>query len=216
VMWGAVNGWHPHTHAALLFEVPLASGQRAALRSVLFRQWQNTLRRKGFPDLHPVHGLDVRQVSGGAGLSDYLTKVDGGWSLGSELTLADRKVGGRELVAPVELLRRAVVELQDSGELGRWAGLWQEYEAATRGRRFMVWSAGLRRRLLGDVPELSDEELAASEGEDIRLVTVEFSSSQWSFYVDAGLVGELLRRIEEIAAVLLWMSGSVQHEREVA
>jgi hypothetical protein len=47
-----------------------------------------------------------------------------------------------------------------------------EYDRATRGRRALVWSDGLRAELIPEVEELTDEELAALEveGEVVALV----------------------------------------------
>lgn len=205
------NGWHPHTHAALLFDRSLVAAEVAEFRRWLFGRWAARLAAKGFGELHPVHGLDVRPVYDVRGVGDYVTKVGEGWGVGLEMTQADRKSGHG--VPPLRLLR----DFAGTGDLEP-LGLWREYEAATFGRRFMRWSDGLRVALLGVKPELTDEEAAALEGADRMLVTVEFGGDEWSWWVLRGEVGALLRRIEEGAAVCILMAGwlGVSDAEEVA
>jgi hypothetical protein len=197
------NGWHPHTHVELLFGRALEPSEVAEFRSWLFGRWAARMAAKGFRELHPVHGLDVRPVYDVAGVGDYITKVGDGWGVGLELTQADRKSGRG--VSPLRLLR----DFAETGEL-RALELWREYERATAGRRFMRWSDGLRRELLGSVPELTDEEAATAEGLDLVLVTVEIDAESWSLWVRSGEVGGLLQRIEEVAALFLFLSGQVR------
>jgi hypothetical protein len=84
--------------------------------------------------------------------------------------------------------------------------LWQEYEAVTFGRRCIQWTPGLRARLIPDVEDLDDEELAAKEGEDQRLVTVVFDAHEWNWWVREGEVAQVLRQVEEAAALLLFLA----------
>jgi hypothetical protein len=198
VLYGE-NGWHPHTHAALLFDRRLTPAEVADFRSWLFGRWSARLRAKGFAELHPVHGLDVRPVYEVAGFGDYVSKVGEGWGVGFELTQVDRKAGHG--VPPLALLR----EFAATGDLEP-LGLWREYERATFGRRFMRWSDGLRVELLGSLAEITDEEAARGEHLDRVLVTVEFFALEWSEWVYSGEVGEVLRMVEERAAVCIFMA----------
>ena len=198
VTWSRRNGWHPHCHSVFLFERALTPSEVADFRSWLFDRWQGVLISKGFGELHPVHGLDVRPVTEVAGLSEYLTAIEGGWGVGLEMARADLKHKG---VTPFDLLG----DWTFGGDLDA-RRLWLEYEAVTFGRRCIQWSPGLRVLLLPDVEDLSDEEIAAAEGVDEACVTVEFECREWNVWVRSGEVGLVLRQVEEMAAVLLWMA----------
>ena len=193
------NGWHPHVHTLMLFDRNLSPAEVAELRAFLFGRWQLALHGKGFGDLHPVKGVDVRPVYDSEGLSEYLTAVEGGWGVGLELARSDVKHKG---VTPFELLGRWAL----AGDLEARA-LWLEYEAVTFGRRCIQWTPGLRRRLLPDVEELTDEEVAAAESEDLVCVTVVVDGWEWDEWVEAGRVGEVLAEIEATAALFMLMAG---------
>jgi hypothetical protein len=192
------NGWHPHTHALLLFDRPLDSSERRSLRLHLFDRWQATLTRAGFGALHRVHGVDVESVSTVEELGPYLTKNGAFANIGHEMARGDLK---RWQGSPWSLL----MDWALCGDMEA-RSLWLEYEAATFGRKFVQWSRGLRERL-GLCVEKSDEELAQLEGEDVRLVEVFVGGDVWRQWVLAGEVGLLLQKIEEIAALFIMWAG---------
>lgn len=193
------NGPHPHVHSMMCFDRVLSPGEVAELRTFLFGRWELALVKRGFPRLHPVAGLDVRPVYDSEGMSEYLTKVEDGWSVGSEVARPDRKQHGR---TPFGLLSDWAL----GGDLDARA-LWLEYEQVTFGRKAIQWSSGLRRYLLGDLVEQTDEELAASEGEDEVLVTWRFDHQEWNTWVRAGDMGLVLRQVEQVSALLMVLSG---------
>lgn len=199
ITYGEGNGWHPHAHVLLLFTGLLDSVDVAAVRSHVFGAHQRALHKAGFGDLDFVHGVDVRTVYEAGELSGYLSKVDGGSGVGLELARGDLKSRSS---SAFDLLRRCA-----EGELGQVRALWTEYEKATFGKRFMVWSAGLRRRLLPDLAEMSDEEAATLEGEDEAVVTVTIDRDEWAVYCRMGQVGEVLRLIEEDAMAVIGLGG---------
>ncbi len=133
-------------------------------------------------------------------MASYLTKVDGGWGAGLELARSDvkRSAGGFN---PWQILG----ELLETGE-SCWAARWREYEAATFARRAIVWSPGLRARLLGDEKEQADEELAAAEGADLTLWRVLVERLRWNEAVRSGEVALVLDDVEAAAAVSLLIS----------
>lgn len=192
------NGWHPHTHALLLFGAPLSVAQRRSLRSHLFGRWQATLSKAGFGALHPVHGVDVEQVGSVEDLGNYLTKSGSFANIGHEMARGDLK---RWQGSPWSLL----MDWAYCGDVEA-RSLWCEYESATFGRSFVMWSRGLRLRLGLDA-EKTDEELALLEGEDLALVEVVIGGDTWRQWVRAGEVGVLLRQIEEIAALFIILAG---------
>lgn len=187
------NGWHPHCHALLFFDRPLTDEERADLRSWMLGRWGAVVERRGFGTVND-HGVDVRRVTpaGEQGIGSYLAKVDGGWGAGLELARSDVKRG-----APTQHL----TEFAATG-CARALARWREYEAATFGKRAIVWSPGLRARLLGDDTEAADEDLAASEGLDLALVEAVVAGEDWRRCVDVGRTGELLTEVEQCAAWL--------------
>ena len=196
VTWGQENGWHPHCHAILLFERPPTAEEVADLRTWLRGRWSSVVERRGFGTLSAAHGVDVRAVTA-EGIGDYVTKVEGGWTAGAELVRGDLKTGHGRLT-PFELLGHAAIY----GD-ARAAHLWQEYEAATFGKRAIVWSRGLRRRLIPEAPEASDAELAAAEGGDSTCYLALVNRMLWKSHLKRATVGLLLDRIEDDALVLI-------------
>jgi hypothetical protein len=156
------NGWHPHRHLALVFGRPLTVEEREALESLVWRVWNGRLERRGLSSLRGPGALLVA-CERPEGLGRYLAKVEiasdeGSTSLGLEMARGDLKVGRFGARTPQQILANAL----DTGE-AKDVRLWREYEDATAGRKLMTWSDGLRRKLLGLVPDVTDEELAEEE-----------------------------------------------------
>jgi hypothetical protein len=190
ITWGEANGWHPHSHGLMLFERPLTAEERRDLEAWLRVRWAGVLERCGFGTINS-HGVDVQAVTTAGDLAGYLAKVEGGWGAGLELARADLKTkGGGERRTPMQVLE----EFADTGDLAM-RGLWLEYEAATFGKRAIVWSPGLKARL--GVVEVTDEEAAAMEGEDVTLWRFTFSSREWNAVVVTGAVADLLTACED-------------------
>lgn len=193
------NGWHPHVHTLMLFDRRLTPTEVAGFRTYLFGRWENVLLSAGFGRLHPVHGLDVRPVYDTGGLAEYVTAVEDGWSVGMELARSDLKHRSH---TAMELLASWAL----NGDLEARA-LWKEYEAVTFGRRCIQWTPGLRSRLLPDVEDVTDVELAQAEGEDERIVTVMVGTEAWNLWCRSGEVSQVLRQIEEWAALCMFLAG---------
>lgn len=196
------NGWHPHCHALLFFERPLTDGERADLRSWVFGRWSGVVARHGFGTVTEANGVDLRPVTAHDGIGSYLSKVEGGWGAGLELARTDIKRG-----APTQHL----ADFAMTGDV-RSLRRWQEYEAATRGKRAIVWSPGLRARLLGSDEEAADEDLAASEGLDLVLLEALLDAGDWNRQVRAGATAEVLSSVEEVAAVLFVLADLLGHD----
>lgn len=164
------NGWHPHLHLVSLLEQPISDSL------VLFDWyynlddlWADALVTHGWsPGKAPYRfrALPVTFADKGQALAAYVTKVqDAG--LGNELARADLKKGRKSSRTPFQILA-------DFGEYGRADDLelWWEFEQATKGRSAIRWSPGLRKLLLPDVKQQTDEEIAAEEheGDDIAYI----------------------------------------------
>jgi hypothetical protein len=159
------NGWHPHLHELLFLEAgvtdhqahELAEARYAALTGSLERQGLGKSSRSGYD--FEILGLDAAHER----VAEYAAK-----SASHELASAGTKWGRGENRTPNQLLgaiaRHEATEAHD-------AQLWREYEAAMKGKRVIVWSRGLRDRLLGDeIPEITDQAAAASSDGPTRLV----------------------------------------------
>lgn len=194
-----INGWHPHNHSLLLFDRILTDAEVEDLSSWALGRWGGVVQAKGFGRVNS-HGLDVRRVTDAAELSSYLTKIDGGWGVGLELARSDVKRN-----SPLQHLR----DFATTGDMAS-AARWVEYERATYGKRSLRWSPGLRARLLGVEAEVSDAELAASEGLDLTLMRAVIPREVWDPRVKGGTATALLTELEQIAGLILAMCPNPQ------
>ncbi len=169
------NGWHAHLHFVLLI-----SGDADALelvnefRSWLLGKWSAALERHGFPGALDV-GQDVHLVEGveaAAQLGEYLSKsapYASGEALGRELFGSWTK-GARGVWSTVPVWRIAET-FAASGEVDL-LDLWHEYEKASKGRRQVTWSKGLK-ALLVQERDKTDEEIAAEELGSVDLLRLD-------------------------------------------
>ncbi len=172
------NGWHWHHHALIITE---SDGWDD---SILKMRWINCLKKVGFDiddnwaDVY-VHGLDVMR---NCHSKNYLTKMGlKGWGVENEVRGGSGKdpMGGK---SPFELLKAE-----------NWDA-WQEYVRATRGRKQLVWSKGLKK--WAKVEEKTDEEVAAEEvAEQVQRIAVVPEVTWWQL-VRRGLRLELLESLE--------------------
>ncbi len=154
-----VNGWHVHVHAVLILDQ--AQGW-AGVAEGMYRRWSAGLVSKGFQapmlvgqDWHLVHGENAADEVAG-----YLTKLsdDPGFALGGELAYSapGRARGGLKTLPPFALLQR----LEETGEVEALR-LWHEWEAASKGKRQIGYSRGLRERY--GVEEVEDQAIVDEE-----------------------------------------------------
>jgi hypothetical protein len=207
VTWGQANGWHPHVHALLFVDGQLEDDDQLRLRRFMYGRWAHTVERKGTgrPDLE--HGLDLRPVTDGAGVSEYLAKLQDHFgaqkSAALEMTRQDiktrRRDEGRWL--PFDLLEPA-----SQGEA--WAlKLWWTYEDVTKRRNALTYSPGLRARL-GLGVDQGDEQLALEDENGVELLAI--TAQVWH---------QVMLRVPGAPAQLLDIcerSGPEQGERFVA
>jgi hypothetical protein len=200
VTYGSANGWHPHRHELYLFRQPLDVDQRGALSSWMFGRVSGIAERHGFGSCDR-RAFDVRPVGGGS-IGDYVTKVEGGWTAGSELARSDLKLGRRgEHLTPFELLRWLTM----TGEV-KPLRLWQEFELATKGKNAVRFSSGLRGLLLPNDEERSDIELASSNEGGELLVQLLVGAREWNRLVGEGRRAEFLDEFERAAGVIIGLA----------
>jgi hypothetical protein len=195
------NGWHPHVHAVLLLDGPISQDGATALGLSMWQRWDRAVRRKGFDsqviveDGELTGGLNVRVMSDDDDVVDnvigkYLTKAI--YSVSAEATLGQISKEGRAgNRTPMQILR-SVVETGDCDDLD----LWHEFEQASKGRRAMTWSKGLREDL-GLVDEQTDEEIAAEEVGTVDDTVVVLPAESWRDLRDAHLEVQLRHLTEK-------------------
>lgn len=191
VTFGA-NGWHPHLHPLHLFSRPVTAAEVAELHGVEFRAWEAAARRLGLvapvsdaQNLHVVTG-DGAQVE----VADYFTKASYcptveavGWEMTSTQTKS--RTRAKDSRTPWDLLRSVYLE-GDADALD----VWHEWESASKGKRAISWSRGLR-AAAGLLDEATDEEIAEREigsRADVGMVVTDWSPIQRDPRLGAGLL----------------------------
>jgi hypothetical protein len=183
------NGWHVHLHWILFSRAGVTTDQVADFGGWFAARWSRAVVRRGLAAPLAI-GQDarlVRTVADGD-LAKYVTKSDGPSKLGLELTQSQSKrARSAHVTVPAwELLS----QIEETGDLDM-LDLWREYEQASHGRRQLTWSHGLRRRLLGQEVEQTDEQIASEEVGDETLLY--FAPDGWAYLVDhAPLIPKVL------------------------
>lgn len=148
------HGWHPHAHVMLFLDEENSLEQLAEFRTWLFEAWATAVEKAGGKRPTP-QGLDLQKVDKkGKVLARYLSKVqdEKKWTAGAEMARSDVKSGRGSSLTPFQLLDEETPIDPD-----RRACLWREYYQATKGRRAITWSRGLKDRY--DIGEQDDEEI---------------------------------------------------------
>ena len=193
-----VNGWHLHVHVVVWLR-PGAAADAERLRCLflgMFDRWRLALVRRGrMAPIAERGGLDVRPITGPDSLPGYLTKGTDAATVASiaqraawEATRGDVKQGRGGNSAPFELLADAVHGGKRSRERARARALWHEWEAASLGRRFVVWSRGDSPEWLAVLAargvERTDEEIAEDTPGDVVLGRI--APEDWPRICDSG------------------------------
>lgn len=167
VTHGAANGFHPHFHV-LLFLDPGKAVTPSYVHSQIGPRWQAVCVSSGLPCPSLEHGC---RVDDGEKAAAYVAKGST-WGLESEVTKGQSKVAkGAKGRTPFALLR-------DYADGDKQAGaLFAEYAKVFQGKRQLVWSNGLKRRMA--VVDRTDDELAnmADDAPTVLLATI--SDEQW-------------------------------------
>jgi hypothetical protein len=157
------SGWHPHLHILLLSTAP--SAQVEAARAWISEKWRacvvSVLGREHEPD--DVHGCQITLAHS----TEYLAKM------GLEVAYSASKRSTGTSRSPWQILADAA-----AGD-ARSAELWRDYVSATKGRRQLEWSRGLKRRF--GIEDVSDEDTAMRAARDESTeVVLELSKSEWN------------------------------------
>jgi len=147
--WNEQTGWHVHEHILLFGERGLMCNPYVNVGSYLSSHWLLALSRCG---LSGVDGVASNFQSASA-VKDYLTKMS------LELTMQNYKEGRAGGLNPFGILDL-------SNEHDKYADLWREYYLATKGKRVIVWSDGLKK--MYGIDDKSDDEIAEEATEDVE------------------------------------------------
>ncbi len=211
------NGWHIHVHALIFAHGFAAPGGLDSLMLPMWDRWSRGLQSTGLRAPLPIasewHVIDGDLT--GTSLGEYLAKGAGAaGAIGAELTQTQSKVarGVHSTAAHWQLLNDGPV----NGEVAP-IKLWREWEKASKGKRQIAWSRGLRDRL-GLVLEVkSDEDVAAEELGAADDTVVWITRPGWSTLItEPRLIGETLSAAENMRtadlSAWLWANG-VDHRR---
>lgn len=169
---GEANGWHPHFHELWFFA--RAGVNVDELQERLYQLWLQACRKFGLGDPSRKHGLVVQD---GSKAAKYVSKMgEKTWGLSDEIAKANAKAGRGGSRSPWQLLDCYLDEEAKPQHQKRAGALFQEYAEATKGRRQLAWSRGLKK--LFAVSEMSDEELCAQVEEEAVLIAA-ISLADW-------------------------------------
>lgn len=210
----AEHGWHPHTHdlvfceknglEELMFDDGIRIDDDGNLDSALIRElkraWVDALLKVGLGERSKAewmhkHALNVR---GGEHAAEYIAKFgrDERWGASSELTRPHSKIGIASRDGDITHFTPFQLLLWASEGDGWSVHRFREYAEAFHGKRMLSWSPKLKKRLLGDEQECSDEELAAAPLKE-ELHVGALSDDQFSVLLSRNKVGEFLRYVAE-------------------
>lgn len=174
VTYSQENGFHLHDHSLYLFEQAIDLDE---FREAMTKKYQAAMEGRG-RYVSGIYGLDVRATNDAVG--DYVSK----WGVEAELAKYPVKQGREGHYSAFQML-----ELYAGGE--SWAGgVFQEYAAAMKGSKQLVWSRGLR-QLLNLGKEVSDQEVVEAQEDDARVLAM-LTLEQWRRVLAREKRGELL------------------------
>ncbi|MGO3296859.1 MAG: protein rep [Marinobacter sp.] len=157
------NGWHVHIHCLIFCRQRNSKDALESIGARAFERWSNSLESAGLPRPTTKHGVDVVAVNSGDGAREIGSYVVKG--LAAESSLGQLKSGRGGNSTPFELLDSA-----GDGDTKSIA-LWKEWESASRGKRQMAWSRGMKQAL--QVDELTEQEIVDTDidGETIGMIS---------------------------------------------
>jgi hypothetical protein len=190
ITFGSWHGWHPHLHLLFFADRCLSDAEWAELRDVLSDAWAAAVVRLGRDRPGEVVGVTLGKVYR-ADVGQYLAKVQDHYgeasTVGREMARGDVKRGRKRSRTPFELAEQAVAGVVPD------LPLWWSYEQATKGRRAIEWSRGLKARF--HVEDVEDEALAAADVDGDRVLFVD--GPRWGLLVKSRQETHVLDLVEQ-------------------
>ena len=143
----------------------------------------------GLPEPHQVHGCTVQD---GREAAKYVSK----WGLEDEMTKAHTKKAKRHGLTPWGLLRAVLDGNAPEIAPEPAAALFRLYAHAFKGRHQLLWSKGLRSKLLPEQVELSDQDLVDRPDDERAALLSEISTAQWKAIRNARAQASILDAAE--------------------
>lgn len=174
------NSWHLHVHALVFLSSKPLQDELELLGRSMFQRWRTRLINLGLrAPLANSGGLDIRAVYSSDELGAYLNKLTSvdeiAGSAAQEMSHSDTKRGRSGGRTPWQILGDGMGEHRESSNRpSRSMALWHEWEAASSGKRFMVWSRDTSPEWLAILEArgttLNEEGAATDPGEEAKLV----------------------------------------------
>lgn len=214
VTWGEEAGWHPHAHVLLLLDTTPTPDMLAGFESWLYARWSQRVTEAGCGMPTRLRGVDVRMAgTDGTVVAQYLAKIQ-------EVTPPTRSRIGAEMARhDLKSVKKAgrfmPFELLDApADDDRAYRLWTEYVVATRGRRAITWTRGLRDLVDLDEERTDDEILDDTEQSELVLT---IPGRTWDTLIrsDPDRMAAILEAVEienVDAAMQLASGGYMPHE----
>lgn len=184
VTYSDANGFHPHSHEVIFYK------NKCDLRKIknrLWGLWINALNKFGLTAIKK-RGITLQT---GSDANDYMSKFgQGHWTLDREMTKAHIKKGkDKDSLTPFDFLKFYL----DTDKI-RYLKLFQEYAKVFKGKRQLVWSRGLKQKLL--IVDKSDEQLATEKLEDADLLGL-IDYEDWKLILKYDYRSKLLDLVEQ-------------------
>lgn len=211
------NGWHVHVHALLFAHGFGTDDDLEDFMRPMWDRWSRGVQAAGMKAPLPV-ASEWHRVGGdvsGTALGEYLAKGAGAaGALGMELTQTQSKVA-----RSVHGTDPHWIILRDGPVHGEVSALrlWREWETASKGRRQIAWSQGLRERLGLVLDEKSDDDIAAEEVGQSDDTVVWITRPGWaSLVASPWLIGDVLSLAETMTTdgLSAWLvAHGIEHRR---
>ena len=196
------NGWHPHFHLIVFTKETCGS---SVIQYLYSGAWQRACVKAGLPEPHPEHGCTVQD---GREAAMYVSK----WGIEDEMTKSQAKRGKRHGLSPWGLLRAVLDGGASEIDPEPAAALFRLYAHAFKGRHQLLWSKGLRAKLLPEQVELSDQQIVERPDDERAVLLAELSTDDWKairrVHGQAAVLEAAERGKDELAAVLYSFTAS--------
>lgn len=229
-MTHGAHGWHVHYHILVISEHGLdnATVRASWVHQLGVHGFIDAEDAKALADA-TVHAMDLRTVgadeTSAAAVSEYLCKDDQSvWYIDGEevrldstgeaarrrsiegaareLGLSNTKLGRKRNRTPFQILRDIIVDdLRDDVAFSRDVRLMIEYVLATKGKKQVFWSRGLKAAV--GIEDKSDEDLVDDEEEKSRILWG-LTRRHWDALRRHGYVTDYMRDVaqtQDVAAV---------------
>lgn len=217
------HGWHVHYHILVMSEkgLPDAELRAAWVRQLVHHGFIDGEDAKAYADA-TAHAMDLRTVGADAAsvaaVSDYLCKDDQSvWYIDGEevrlddtgeaarrrsiegaareLGLSNTKLGRQKNRTPFQILRDIIVaDIDDDAAFARDVRLIIEYLLATKGKKQIFWSRGLKAEV--GIKDMSDEEIVDDEKEESQILWG-LTRPHWNALRKGGFVTDYLKDVAQ-------------------